>query len=104
MAVYKFSRQYESVIQLNYPLLIGNDLFKGATISGHEIDFPFESIIDKAVMSTNKDSLLIFLYARVEIDLASFGFYESIENLSKYTNALVKKKEGKNERNRKLKN
>jgi hypothetical protein len=91
VVVFEYGKQYKSLIQINYPLFIGNDLYNDTKIIGHDIDFPDESIIDRASITSNKDILRIFLFSRADMDLSKFNFHSEIEKLSKYATALVKR-------------
>lgn len=102
--VYKFNQQYKPTIALRYPLPVDNDLFKSALISGYEIDFPKESILHKAIISTSPKSTLVILNTKVQINLSEFDFYKTMGAFSQFPSALVQKREkdnGKGTKNRK---
>jgi hypothetical protein len=100
MVVFKYNRQYESEIQLHYPLLLKSPLFEGVKITGHELAFPPDSYLHRGTISSNGKELIVLLFAKFKLDLSDFEYHQVIEAFSKYSNSLVKKKEGENEENK----
>ncbi len=97
VAVFEYTKQYESLVQIGYPLLIGSSLYKDAKIIGHDIDLPDNSLVDRASIMADDKLLRIFLFGLNDIDLYGFNLHLEIEKFSKFANALVKK-EGEDER------
>lgn len=96
VAAFEYTKRYKPLIQLNYPLLVGSDLYKDAKIVGHDIDFPDSSSIDRANIAVDEKTCRILLFGRSELDLSKFNVHLEIEKTSKFANALVKI-EGKDE-------
>ncbi len=100
-AIYRFDKHYTPLIQLHYPLLIGDKDFQQATISGYEIDFPENSILKRLLISARNESIVIIMSADFSVNLHSFNLHSEIERFAKYTHSLVAPKEKKNEKTRK---
>lgn len=91
VGIFEYDKQYKSLIQIDYPLLIGNELYNDTKIVGHDIEFPDNALISRGSITSNESGLRIFLFAKNVIDLSKFDFYLEIEKLSEFANALVKK-------------
>lgn len=90
MAVYEYDKSYESLVQLDYPLLISSDYYEGAKITGHDIIFPTSSMIDRATIAAIAGGgIRIFLYTHAVIRLERLDIYRTIEKLGTFANALV---------------
>lgn len=88
---YKYDPPYESVLKLNYPVLISDELFAGANIIGHTIEFSEDSMFDRAFISMKEKSVLIIVTAFMEINTSTFDPYNEIARLEKPVHALVKR-------------
>ena len=97
--VFEYSKEYESLIPLNYPVVgVKSDLFKGTTVVGYDIKFPVDSPFDQISISKSDSGILrVFLFTKVRIDLSEFEIHKSIETVSKYTKALIVKRGDNNE-------
>ena len=92
---FRFDKNYELIFPLEYPLHTVNKHLKGATVGGHQINFPKESLIDAAFVSANKGNKLMILSAEIKnLDLLKRDFYSNLENFSYFANAFVNKKGG----------
>lgn len=102
VAVFEYTKPFTPLIQLNYPMLVGSDLYKDAKIVGHDIDFPNGSPIDRANIAVDEEMCRMLLFGRNNFDLFKFDIHSEIEKVSKFANALVLKgnknesSEGKN--------
>lgn len=89
---FDYDSAYESVIPLSYPLLVNARMLGGAYVVGHEIDFPSESFIDKAMISQRKTSIVVILYAYTLIDFAQFDIHKVVQLADAFASAFVTKK------------
>jgi len=91
-SVYRFNKEFESVVQLQFPLLVKNELLREAVVSGHEIEFPEESAVDRIFISAKENSIIIVLSAKFSLKLKTFKLYSEMDKFSHYAQALVKKR------------
>lgn len=96
--VFDFDKKaYNSLIKLNYPLLLESKLLDNTTVSGHTISFPPESNISRIYLSNDEDTIAILVSARLKVVLSSFNHYPNITELEKYAQELLEKKEANND-------
>ena len=91
--VFRYGKDYESIVPLQYPLLSSNKSLKDAMVSGYQIEFPKESLIDAAFVSAKKLSKLVILSTEVKnFDLLERDFYSNLEEFSQFAKAFVNKR------------
>ena len=94
-SIFVFENNFESRVQLDYPLLIESDLFQNSRVIGYDIDFPDESSMNRASISQVGKRLLVMLFGNSEIDFSSFNYLSEIKKLGSYTEALILQREKK---------
>lgn len=91
------TNKHEPVVSLLAPVNLSSEMLKGALISGFAVTFPEKAEIDRATVEIVDDNIGVVLFAAKEINLTELDFYNEIEQLSRYAQRLIRKKEGKNE-------
>ncbi|MBP6002869.1 MAG: hypothetical protein KA746_05495 [Pyrinomonadaceae bacterium] len=93
-AVFEFDNSFESLVQLDYPLLTPDRLLTNVKVVGHDLEFPPESYINQATITRyEKTAIRIFLYSFNTIDVSQFVFIDEVKKFSKYALSLVRRTE-----------
>jgi hypothetical protein len=90
--IYEFGRQFEPTIQLSYPVLIKGKKFSGAMITGHEIDFVDDALVDKCIISKQRNEINVILISHFLVNLTEFDYQDAAIRLSEYATELVRRK------------
>lgn len=98
-SIFQFDEKFESLLQLSYPLLIANKLLREAVVSGHEVEFPKDSAVERIFVSTRRGVILMVISAKLNSDLSGFDVYQEIKRIAEYPQSLVKIKENGHEKN-----
>lgn len=93
---FEFNKTYQSIVPLDYPLLVNNRWLKETTVVGHEINFSKEAFIQKAIISKKTQVITVLLYAGMMMEFADFDLHEAVTAFSAYATAFVKKHEDNN--------
>lgn len=91
-AAFRYDDSYESVLKLNYPVLISDNLFQDAVIAGHTIEFGEDSLFDRANISSRGNSTFLFVGAIMELNLGGFNPYSAIKEMSQPSQSLIRRK------------
>jgi len=87
-----FKKQYESVLKIDYPLLVKNGKLNDATLKGHELSFS-DSKVRTGFISTRESGLNVLVGGKIEISLANFNYHDEIKHFAEFARALVIKKD-----------
>ncbi len=91
--VFRYDENYEAIVPLQYPLLTSNKNLKAVTVSGYQIEFPKEALIDTAFISSKKEEKLIMLSTEIKnFELLERNFYSNLEEFSRFAEAFVNEK------------
>lgn len=96
---FRYSNEFESQLKLQYPLyplLLENKLYENALLSGHQIEFSDDSLVERIFLSAIKDTIAVVVNGSISIKLPELNTYKEIKRFSEYARSLVKKKEEKN--------
>lgn len=96
-AIYDYKNDFEPIVNLDFPLLIKNELYSGVNVAGLVLNFPKESEVKNIyLISVNQEEALAMLSAKPKIDLLNFDFYETVKKYSTFTSGFFEKKVKKN--------
>lgn len=96
-AVFRFTKDYEPIIKIRYPLLVESKLLQNAEISGHEIKFSNDLMNGNFLITANEEGGLTALFsAKTSIVLSEFNPYSEIERTVSNVQSLLRRK-GKND-------
>lgn len=100
LASFKFGDEYEPLIRLGYPLLIGSSILKEGTVTGHAIEFSPESPIDRLFITESSGTVSALLSSTVEIKMSEIEPYRIMEQFSDYAHGLFLKKGDGHDKNK----
>lgn len=91
-AAFQYDGTYESVLQLRYPILVSDELFKDALLVGHQIEFPSSPTgIERIFLSSVEKETYVVVNGESEIGLSTSDFKTALKRLSIYSKTLVRK-------------
>lgn len=97
-ALFQYDEQFEPLLKLRYPLLLESELLGNAVVTGHIIEFPDNSKVDRIVITKTEGHLIVFITVSFSIDMSKYKLYSGITEAKKYILELVRQKEVKNEK------
>lgn len=89
---FNYNENYESLLQINYPVLVKDKRLNKALVSGHEISLS-DVKVKSALISSSGNGLNVILGGKITIVPTTFNYHNEIKHFAEFAEAFVTKRD-----------